>query len=53
MGAVFFLCVTPIALFMRARKKDLLSLRWRRDDKTYWIAREPAGPLPEQMKNQF
>jgi predicted membrane metal-binding protein len=53
MGAVFFLCITPIALFMRGRNKDLLSLRWRRDDKTYWITREPAGPAPESMKNQF
>src|ERR1044072_7533693 len=44
MGAVFFLCVTPIALFMRGRNKELLSLRWRRDDNTYWITREPAGP---------
>lgn len=53
MGAVFFLCITPIALFMRGRNKDLLLLRWRRDDKSYWIAREPAGPAPESMKNQF
>ena len=53
MGAVFFVCITPIALFMRGRNKDLLSLRWRRDDNTYWITREPAGPAPESMKNQF
>jgi hypothetical protein len=53
MGAVFFLCVTPIGLIMRARRKDLLSLRWRREDKSYWIMREAGRPANESMKKQF
>ena len=40
MGAVFFLVVTPTALIMRLRGHDLLSLRWRPDQSSYWIERE-------------
>jgi hypothetical protein len=53
MGAVFFLCVTPIGLIMRICGKDLLSLRRRDSVRTYWIMRVPAGPDPTLMKKQF
>ncbi len=53
MGAVFFLCVTPIGLIMRMRGKDLLSLRRQDTSRTYWIVRDPAGPDPATMKKQF
>jgi Saxitoxin biosynthesis operon protein SxtJ len=54
MGAVFFLAVTPTALIMRLRGHDLLSLRWRPDQSSYWIEREaPALPPSETMKKQF
>ena len=52
-GAVFFLCVTPIGLIMRLLGKDVLSLRRRADVASYWIAREPPGPEPGTMTNQF
>jgi hypothetical protein len=52
-GAVFFLCVTPIGLIMRLLGKDVLSLRRRADLQSYWIAREPPGPEPGTMTNQF
>ncbi|MEZ5765211.1 MAG: SxtJ family membrane protein [Xanthobacteraceae bacterium] len=51
MGAVFFLAVTPVALIMRARKKDLLSEAAAGLD-GYWIVRE-APDDPAQMKKQF
>ena len=53
MGAIFFLAVTPVALIMRLFGKDTLSLRLRRDLKTYWIARETPGSAPDSMKQQF
>jgi hypothetical protein len=53
MAAVFFLCVTPIAFIMRLFRNDPLSLRFRRDVSSYWIMREPPGPAPDTMKNQF
>jgi Saxitoxin biosynthesis operon protein SxtJ len=52
-GAVFFLCVTPIGLIMRLLGKDVLSLRRRADLQSYWIARDPPGPEPGTMTNQF
>jgi hypothetical protein len=53
MGAVFFLCVTPIAWIARQRGKDVLSLALRPDLSSYWIAREPSPPEPAAMKRQF
>jgi hypothetical protein len=52
-GAVFFLCVTPIGLILRLVGKDVLSLRRRADLASYWIARDPPGPAPGTMTNQF
>ncbi len=52
-GAVFFLCVTPIGVIMRLFGKDVLSLRRRDDLASYWIEREPPGPEPGTMTNQF
>ena len=52
-GAVFFLCVTPIGVIMRLLGKDVLSLRRRDDLSSYWIVREPPGPERGTMTNQF
>ena len=49
MGIIFFLVVTPIGVFMRVIKKDLLNLKFN-NDKSYWI--EKSGPK-SKMKNQF
>ena len=54
MGAVFFLVVTPTALIMRLRGRDLLSRRWHPEQSSYWIEREAAAQPPsETMKKQF
>lgn len=49
MGIIFFLIVTPIGLFMKIFKRDLLNLRFNRD-KTYWIKKTDIN---SSMKNQF
>ena len=49
MGIIFFLVVTPIGLFMRLLKKDILNLKFSNLN-TYWIKKE--GPK-SKMKNQF
>ena len=49
MGIIFFLVVTPIAIFMRLLRKDLLNLKYD-NSKSYWIEKtEPKS----KMKNQF
>lgn len=53
MGLLFFLTVTPMALLLRAMKKDLLRLELDKNAKSYWIVRDPPGPTGDSMKNQF
>jgi hypothetical protein len=53
MGLVFFGVVLPTGIIMRALGKDLLRLSRQPDADSYWIVREPPGPAPETMKNQF
>ena len=49
MGIIFFLVVTPIGLIMRLLGKDLLNLKYNKNQ-SYWI--EKNGPK-SKMKNQF
>ena len=49
MGIIFFLVVTPIGLVMRIFGKDLLNLKYNKNQ-SYWI--EKKGPK-SKMKNQF
>ena len=49
MAIIFFFVVSPIGLFMRLIKKDLLNLKYNKN-KSYWIEKnEPVS----KMKNQF
>jgi hypothetical protein len=50
---MFYLIFTPAALLCRWMGKDLLRLKFDEELDTYWIARQPAGPPPETMRNQF
>ena len=49
MGIVFFVVVTPIALFMKILNKDILNLN-KNNKKTYWIEYKNKS---SRMKNQF
>ena len=49
MGIIFFLVVTPIGLIMRLLGKDVLNLRYNKNQ-SYWIKKN--GPK-SKMKNQF
>ncbi len=53
LGLLFYLCVTPIGLLMRACRKDPLRLKHDAKAPSYWIAREPPGPSGDSLKNQF
>ena len=53
MGLLFYLIITPFGLFMRLRGKDLLHLKHDPEARSYWILREPPGPSPETIKNQY
>lgn len=53
MFVLFTTTVVPTGLLRRALGKDSLRLRFDPDAPSYWIPREPPGPAPESMKNQF
>jgi len=53
LGFIYFAAVTPLGLLMRACGKDTLRLRRNSVASSYWIPREPPGPSPESMRNQF
>jgi hypothetical protein len=53
MALVFYGAVWPTGLVMRMKGKDMLRLKWQPDADSYWIVRQPPGPSPETMKDQF
>jgi hypothetical protein len=52
LGTIFFLIITPVALVLKIKKRDVLFIK-KRHVQTYWIDRTPHGPDPESFKNQF
>lgn len=53
MGLIFFLTVTPTALVFKALGKDPLRLKLDPEAESYWIHRDPPGPAPKSMSQQF
>lgn len=52
MFILFYIILTPVAICMRLLKKDLLQLKWTKND-TYWQDREVPGPDKGPMNKQF
>lgn len=50
---VYATTVVPIGLLRRALGHDPLRLKFDPDADSYWINKEPPGPAPETMTNQF
>jgi hypothetical protein len=53
MALLFFLVVTPIGVVMRLVGKDFLRKRLEPEAASYWLPRDPPGPAPDSMKQQF
>ena len=53
MAIIFYLTVLPTGLVMRLLGKDLLRLRFDPEAESYWIHRDPPGPAPDSLKQQF
>lgn len=53
LGLLFFGVIMPIGLLMRLLAKDPLRLRFDKSATTYWVIRNPPGPIAESLKNQF
>ena len=50
---LFYFVFTPAGLVSRLLGKDPLLLKFAPRADTYWIARQPPGPRPETMSQQF
>ena len=53
LGVMFFLLITPIALLLRIRGRDVLGLRRKKDVASYWVVRGAAEPSAASFENQF
>lgn len=53
LGLIFALTIVPIGLLLRAFGKDPMCLSFEPDAKSYWIERDPPGPAPDSMPQQF
>ena len=53
LGLLFYLVLTPLGAVMRLTGKDPLRLKFDAAAGSYWIQREPPGPAPGSMTNQF
>lgn len=52
LALLFFVVITPFGLAMRMLGKAPLKLRYE-PVQTYWIDRDPPGPAPDSLDNQF
>lgn len=54
MFLLWALVMTPMGLLVRVvGRKDLLRMKLDPQATSYWIVRDPPGPRPASMKNQF
>jgi hypothetical protein len=53
LSLLFFLVVAPVGCLMRFSGKDPLRLKLEPKAQTYWQERQPPGPIPESLLDQF
>ena len=53
MGVLFYMVITPIGLLLRCFGHDFLRLKFKPQSDSYWIKREPPGPEPKSLSNQY
>lgn len=53
LGILFYGVFTPLGAVVRLTGKDSLRLKFDSEADSYWIPREPPGPPPGSMTNQF
>jgi len=53
LGFLLYAVLTPVALILRLTGQDPLRLKLDRGADSYWMVRNPPGPPPDSMSNQF
>ncbi len=52
-GVVYYLALVPTSLLMRVFGKLPLQRKYDPEASSYWLEREPPGPDPKSMNDQF
>lgn len=53
LGILFYLVFVPLGFVMRLAGNDALKLKLDRNARSYWVDRDPPGPPPGSINNQF
>jgi hypothetical protein len=53
LGIIFFGVITPFGRVMALSRRDPLRRKQNPNLSSYWIRREPPGPVPDSFPNQF
>jgi len=53
LAILFFVVFVPLGALLRLRGQDPLRLKRDPGAASYWISRDPPGPPPDSMTNQF
>ncbi len=53
MFVIYAVAIVPFGLGARLLGKDLLRMKLDKDQGSYWVEREPPGPKPKSLENQF
>ena len=53
LGLIFYVAIMPVSLVLRIIGKDSLHRRADPNAVSYWIDRNPRGPAPQTMRDQF
>jgi hypothetical protein len=50
---IYLVAIIPVGLLLKIFRKDTLRLAQDPGATSYWITREPPGPDPDSLKDQF
>ncbi len=53
LAVLYFLVITPFGFVQRLAGRDTMRRQFDPRIDSYWISREPPGPPPESLRNQF
>jgi hypothetical protein len=53
LGLMFYIIITPVAVGMKLAGRDILQRKYEPDLETYWQDKDPVGPPPKTMRNQY
>jgi Saxitoxin biosynthesis operon protein SxtJ len=53
LGLIYAVVIVPIGFLMRLTGRDPLHLKFDARAASYWVTRDPPGPAPDSMTDQF